>query len=64
MFCCFPEEVARLAPELYTRYFKLFFGKVYSFDEKDIMCPENRPRGAVKFRATVDFSLSFLKPYL
>jgi CRISPR-associated endonuclease/helicase Cas3 len=37
MLRCFPDEVARLDPTLYTRYFKLFYGKVNSFDEKDIM---------------------------
>ena len=33
----FPDEVARLDPELYTKYFKLFYAKVNSFDEKGIM---------------------------
>jgi CRISPR-associated endonuclease/helicase Cas3 len=37
MLRCFPEEVARLDPDLYSRYFKLFYGKVNSFDEKGIM---------------------------
>jgi CRISPR-associated endonuclease/helicase Cas3 len=37
MLRCYPEEVARLDPQLYPRYFKLFYGKVNSFDEKGIM---------------------------
>jgi CRISPR-associated endonuclease/helicase Cas3 len=37
MLRCFPEEVSRLDPCLYSRYFKLFYSKINSFDEKDIM---------------------------
>ncbi len=37
MLRCYPEEAARLEPELYAKYFKLFYGKVNSFDEKGIM---------------------------
>jgi CRISPR-associated endonuclease/helicase Cas3 len=37
MIRLFPEEVARLAPETFERYFKLLYGRVNSFDEKGIM---------------------------
>jgi CRISPR-associated endonuclease/helicase Cas3 len=37
MLRCFPEEAARLDPDLYMRYFKLYYKKVNSFDEKEIM---------------------------
>ena len=37
MLRCFLDEVSRLDPSLYERYFKLFYNKVNSFDEKGIM---------------------------
>lgn len=34
---CFPKEVAELDPEVFKRYFELYYGKVNSFDTKGIM---------------------------
>ncbi len=34
---CFPKDVAELNPEVFKRYFELFFRKVNSFDAKGIM---------------------------
>jgi CRISPR-associated endonuclease/helicase Cas3 len=37
MLRLWPEEVARLDPEAFKKYFKLFYGRANSFDEKGIM---------------------------
>jgi CRISPR-associated endonuclease/helicase Cas3 len=37
MFRVAPEAVAELSPEAFQRYFKSFFGRINSFDEKGIM---------------------------
>jgi CRISPR-associated endonuclease/helicase Cas3 len=37
MLRLYPDEVARLDPEAFTKYFKLFYGRANNFDEKGIM---------------------------
>lgn len=37
MIRCYPEAVERLDPDAYSKYFRLFYSKVSSFDVKNIM---------------------------
>jgi CRISPR-associated endonuclease/helicase Cas3 len=53
----FPELAATLDPKVFTQYFKLFYSKVNSFDEKEIMSLLNGPDSSdvkIQFRTAAE----------